>query len=40
VFIPPEQTELPGLLGDLEMFLIAIAHYQFETIHPFIDGNG
>jgi len=44
-------TTVPGLIGDLERFVqqgsdwpdlvdVAIAHYQFETIHPFKDGNG
>ncbi len=49
-FVPPPPEEVPILLGDLAAFVnredlpavvqAAIAHAQFETIHPFADGNG
>ena len=51
-YIPPEPNMLPDLLTDIEKFLhnddlqvpeivrAGIVHYQFETIHPFLDGNG
>jgi Fic family protein len=50
-FVPPPGTEVPALMHDLERYIlepstlpklvrIALIHYQFETIHPFEDGNG
>lgn len=49
-FVPPPEFEVPRLLADLARFVsvtegnpvvrAAIAHAQFETIHPFTDGNG
>ncbi len=52
VFVPPPHTELADCVGDLERFIhgaddglpilarAGMAHAQFETIHPFLDGNG
>lgn len=52
LFVPPPYEEVPRLMGQLEMFIndvpdrtptlvkAALAHVQFETIHPFLDGNG
>ena len=52
VFVPPVHTSIGELMGDIEQFVhtdsryfpellkIALVHYQFETIHPFLDGNG
>jgi Fic family protein len=50
-FVPPPHTDAEAAFGDLEKFLhdtspipalirIGLAHAQFETIHPFLDGNG
>jgi Fic family protein len=52
MFIPPVHNSIGEIMSDLEHFAnnelnylpdllkIAIIHYQFETIHPFLDGNG
>jgi Fic family protein len=52
VFVPPPADQVAGLLSDMERFIhdsssqlpplvrIALVHAQFETIHPFLDGNG
>nr|WP_315464287.1 Fic family protein [uncultured Rhodoferax sp.] len=52
VFVPPPPEQVPALLKDLEGFIhdtspglpalvkVALVHAQFETIHPFLDGNG
>ena len=52
VFVPPPPENVPTLLADMERFIhdtatdlppmvkVALIHAQFETIHPFLDGNG
>ena len=51
VFVPPEPAEMEAAMSDLEKYFydtefipplmkIALIHAQFETIHPFLDGNG
>lgn len=52
VFVPPPPERVPELLADMERFIhstatalpplvkVALVHAQFETIHPFLDGNG
>ena len=51
LYTPPSRTEIPRLIGNWEKFIndpseldplikCAVAHYQFEAVHPFGDGNG
>lgn len=51
IFVPPPHAQVPEMIGNLEKFInqedplpllikCALIHYQFETIHPFLDGNG
>lgn len=50
-YVPPPEAEMKEALGELEKYLhavsplpplvrMALVHYQFEAIHPFLDGNG
>lgn len=51
IFVPPPEVQIPEAIGNLEKFInqedfmpllvkCALINYQFETIHPFLDGNG
>ncbi|MGV8815849.1 MAG: Fic family protein [Gelidibacter sp.] len=52
VFVPPIHSDVNDLMSDIEKFAnddsnplpdllkVALIHYQFETVHPFLDGNG